>query len=462
MSLRLYDTRARQVRDFVPLRAGEVSIYLCGATVQSPPHLGHLRSGVNVDVLRRWLAQSGYEVTLIRNVTDIDDKILANAAAQDVPWWRIAYANERAFSWGYDRLNCLPPSNEPRATGHVPEMIALMRRLIDGGHAYAADGNVYFDVRSFPAYGSLSGQKVSETQQGETAATGKRDPLDFTLWKAAKPGEPWWETPWGEGRPGWHLECSAMATRYLGPEFDIHGGGLDLVFPHHENELAQSAAAGDPFARYWFHHGLLNLSGEKMSKSIGNTLAVPAVLARVPAPAVRYYLAAPHYRSTIDFSEEALAEAAAAYGRIEGFVTRAVELLGTGVPVEEVPKEFAEAMDDDLGTPQAVAVLHDAVREGNRALAAGERDAVAVAYGEVSAMAGVLGVHPLDGPWAGARGGDDLRTAVDGLVALALEQRERARARRDYAAADAIRDQLKDAGVAVEDTPNGPRWQIGH
>jgi cysteinyl-tRNA synthetase len=462
VSLRLYDTRARQVRDFAPLRAGEVSIYLCGATVQSPPHLGHLRSGVNIDVLRRWLAQSGYQVTLIRNVTDIDDKILANAAAQDVPWWRIAYANERAFSHGYDQLNCLPPSNEPRATGHVPEMIVLMRRLIERGHAYAADGNVYFDVRSFPAYGSLSGQRVGEMQQGETVATGKRDPLDFTLWKAAKPGEPWWETPWGEGRPGWHLECSAMATRYLGPEFDIHGGGLDLVFPHHENELAQSTAAGDPFARYWFHHGLLHLSGEKMSKSIGNTLAVPAVLARVPAPAVRYYLAAPHYRSTIDFSEEALTEAAAAYGRIEGFVTRATELLGTAVPAEEVPKEFAEAMDDDLGTPQAVAVLHDAVREGNRALAAGDRDAVAVAYGEVSAMAGVLGVHPLDGPWAGARGGDDLRSAVDALVALALEQRERARARKDYAAADTIRDQLKDAGVAVEDTPNGPRWQIGH
>ncbi|HZB49780.1 MAG TPA: cysteine--tRNA ligase [Mycobacteriales bacterium] len=457
MSLALYDTGTRSVREFVPLVPGQVSVYYCGATVQAAPHIGHLRSGLNVDVLRRWLERSGFAVTMARNVTDIDDKILAVAAAEGVPWWQVAYRNERAFTAAYEALGVLPPTVEPRATGHVPEMIVLMRRLIEAGHAYAAGGDVYFAVRTWPAYGQLSGQQVGAMQQGEPTGA-KRDPVDFALWKGAKPGEPAWETPWGAGRPGWHLECSAMATKYLGPTFDVHGGGLDLVFPHHENEQAQSHAAGDGFARWWLHNGLLTLGGEKMSKSLGNSLVVADMLQRWRPVELRYYLTAPHYRSTVDYSEEALAEAAAAYRRLEGFLTRAAELTGE-TPPGTVPAAFAAAMDDDLSVPQALAVVHGAVRDGNAALAAGDKALVAERYGEVRAMLGVLGVDPLDALWRDDRGGD-LTAVVDALVAVALEQRQQARARKDYAAADSIRDRLAAAGVSVEDTPAGPRWSV--
>ena len=371
MSLALYDTGTRTVRDFVPLTDGEVSVYYCGATVQGAPHIGHLRSGLAIDVLRRWLEHTGSRVTMARNVTDIDDKIIAVGAAEGVPWWQVAYRNERAFTAAYEALGVLPPTVEPRATGHVPEMIVLMRRLIDAGHAYAAGGDVYFAVRTWPAYGSLSGQQVGAMQQGEPTGA-KRDPVDFALWKGAKPGEPAWETPWGPGRPGWHLECSAMSTKYLGSTFDVHGGGLDLIFPHHENELAQSTAAGDGFARYWFHNGLLTLGGEKMSKSLGNSLLVVEMLQRWRPVELRYYLTSAHYRSTMDYSEEAVAEAASAYRRVEGFLTRAAELTGEG-PAGTVPAAFAAAMDDDLSVPQALAVVHGAVREGNAALAAATR-----------------------------------------------------------------------------------------
>jgi cysteinyl-tRNA synthetase len=314
VTLRLYDTAARAVRDFVPIQPGRVGIYLCGATVQSPPHIGHVRSGVNFDILRRWLEHTGHEVTFVRNVTDIDDKILARAAEEGVPFWAVAARNERAFATAYDALNCLPPTVEPRATGHVPEMITLMRRLIERGHAYAAEGDVYFDVRSFPAYGALSGQRLDHMQPAADAPdTHKRDPRDFSLWKAARPGEPFWDTPWGPGRPGWHLECSAMAERYLGPAFDIHGGGLDLVFPHHENEIAQSTAAGGEFARYWVHHAWVTTAGEKMSKSLGNSLLVSELVRRVRPVELRFYLGSAHYRSMMEYSEEALHEAQAAY-----------------------------------------------------------------------------------------------------------------------------------------------------
>ncbi len=307
MSLQIYDTASRSVRAFEPLEPGKASIYLCGLTVQGPPHIGHVRNWVNMDILRRWLAASGYRVTFVRNVTDIDDKIIAKSAEADEPWWALAFRNEREIIAAEEALGCVPPDYEPRATGHVPEMIELMHRLIDSGHAYAAGGDVYFDVRSFPAYGALSGQRVDEMQPaGDSVGdTRKRDPRDFALWKAAKPGEPSWPTPWGRGRPGWHLECSAMATKYLGPAFDIHGGGLDLVFPHHENELAQSVAAGDGFARYWMHNGLVTMSGEKMSKSLGNTLQVREIVKRWRPAEVRYYLGAAHYRSVIEFSPEA-------------------------------------------------------------------------------------------------------------------------------------------------------------
>ncbi len=466
MSLRLYDTATRSVRDFVPRTPGEVGVYLCGLTVQGPPHIGHLRSAVNYDVLRRWLEHSGLRVTFIRNITDIDDKVLEKSAEAGVPFWSLAYANERILADHYARLGVLDATYEPRATGHIPEMHALIAKLIDDGHAYpAADGcgDVYFDVRSYADYGALSNQRPDAMQEAADApARGKRDPRDFALWKGAKPDEPAaavWPSPWGPGRPGWHIECSAMCWRYLGDEFDIHGGGLDLIFPHHENEIAQSRAAGLGFARFWVHHGLLNMGSSKMSKSVGNVIDLPAVEASgVRAVELRYYYTAAHYRTVIDYSDGALREAAAAYQRLEGFVHRAAEVVGVGQP-GELPAEFVAAMDDDLNTSQALAVLHDTVRAGNEALTAGDDAVVVAVLSRVRAMLGVLGLDPLDARWAGRSGGQ-LRPVVDSLVALALEQRAAARARKDWAAADAVRDQLKHAGVIVEDTVHGPRWTI--
>jgi cysteinyl-tRNA synthetase len=468
VALRLYDTATRTVRDFVPLEPGKVGIYLCGVTLQSGPHIGHLRSGVSYDVLRRWLSYSGYQVRFIRNITDIDDKVLAKSVEFGEPFWSIAYANERILSAAYDALGVLPPTYEPRATGHVVEMFELIKRLIADGHAYPAEdgsGDVYFDVKSYADYGALSGQRPEAMQAADDGAErAKRDPRDFALWKGVKPDEPpeaYWPSPWGRGRPGWHIECSAMCWRYLGSEFDIHGGGLDLVFPHHENEIAQSRSAGLGFARYWVHNGLLNLGDSKMSKSVGNVLDLEFVRALGVRPVeLRYYMSAPHYRSAIDYSEESLREAAAAYRRIEGFVERAAERVGIGEP-GPICAEFVEAMDDDLNTARAVASVHDVIREGNTALARGDDTATRGALASVRGMLAVLGLDPGSPPWSAADRGAGLRPVVDELVALALRQRAEARARKDWAAADAIRDHLKRAGVAVEDTPQGPRWTIG-
>jgi len=461
VSLRLYDTMTRQVRDFVPLVPGCVSIYLCGATVQAPPHIGHIRSGLNFDIMQRWFAYRGYDVTFVRNVTDIDDKVIAKGREAGTPWWKIAYANERAFNDGYTALGCLPPSVEPRATGHVPEMIEMMQALIEKGHAYEADGNVYFAVTTFPEYLELSNQELDNLRQPESAGeTGKRDPRDFAMWKRAKEGEPSWDTPWGRGRPGWHLECSAMAHKYLGSAFDIHGGGLDLIFPHHENEIAQSRAFGDEFAGFWVHNAWVTMSGEKMSKSLGNSVLVSEMVQRWRPIVLRYYLAGPHYRSMIEYSEESLREAETGFARIEGFIERAVERCGLVDAAPEVPLAFAEAMDDDLGVPQALAVVHTAVRQGNSALTADDKESAVARLAEVRAMLGVLGLDPLDEQWAGTERGDDLHGVVDSLVRLVLDQRQAARARKDFATADAIRDQLGEAGLAIEDTPSGPRWTI--
>ncbi|WP_431043658.1 cysteine--tRNA ligase [Streptomyces sp. P1-3] len=463
MTIRLYDTSARQIRDFTPLVPGCVSIYLCGATVQAAPHIGHIRSGLNFDIMRRWFAYRGYDVTFVRNVTDIDDKIIAKSADQGRAWWSIGYENERAFNAGYDALGCLPPTYEPRATGHVPEMIEMMRGLIERGHAYAAEGNVYFDVRSYPGYLELSNQLLENLQAAGDVETGKRDPRDFAMWKAAKPGEPSWETPWGRGRPGWHLECSAMAHKYLGRAFDIHGGGIDLIFPHHENEIAQAKAFGDDFAAYWVHNHWVTMSGEKMSKSLGNSVLVTEMVKQWRPIVLRYYLGTPHYRSAIEYSEEALREAESAFARIEGFMQRVTELTGEPVePAPEVPPAFAEAMDDDLGVPQALAIVHTTVRQGNSALAADDKDSAVARLAEVRAMLGVLGLDPLDERWAGVpERGQDLHGVVDSLVRLVLDQRQAARARKDYATADAIRDQLQQSGLVIEDTPAGPRWELG-
>ncbi|MFN2479187.1 MAG: cysteine--tRNA ligase [Pseudonocardiaceae bacterium] len=459
MSLQLYDTATRSQREFVPLRPRTASIYVCGATVQGVPHIGHVRSALNYDVLRRWLIATGHDVLLVRNVTDIDDKILARSAEAGRPWWEWAHTHERAFEDAYTALGCLPASVLPRATGHITQMVELMARLIDRGHAYAAGGDVYFAVATMPDYGALSGQRLDEVCQGESAGSGKRDPRDFTMWKGAKPGEPSWPTPWGAGRPGWHLECSAMATAYLGPEFDIHGGGLDLVFPHHENELAQSRAAGDCFARYWLHNGWVTLSGEKMSKSLGNTLSIPATLRRVRAVELRYYLIAAHYRSAIEYSDGALNEAVAAYQRIESFVHRVRERCG--VPEPRIwCADFAGAMDDDIGTPAAVAAIHATVHEGNAALDAGDHPAAVAAAGSVRAMTGVLGLDPLSEQWRATSGSDAASAALAFLVDRLLAERAEARSRRDYMTADAVRDQLLAAGITVEDTPDGPVWTV--
>ncbi|MFJ3536531.1 cysteine--tRNA ligase [Streptomyces sp. NPDC090109] len=464
MTIRLYDTSARQIRDFTPLTPGRVSIYLCGATVQAAPHIGHIRSGLNFDIMRRWFEYRGYDVTFVRNVTDIDDKIIAKAAEQGRPWWSIGYENERAFNSGYDALGCLPPTYEPRATGHVPEMIEMMRGLIERGHAYEADGSVYFDVRSFPGYLELSNQDIDDLRQPDEGVSGKRDPRDFAMWKATKPGEPDWETPWGRGRPGWHLECSAMAHKYLGAAFDIHGGGLDLIFPHHENEIAQAKAFGDAFAQYWVHNAWVTMSGEKMSKSLGNSVLVSEMVKNWRPIVLRYYLGTPHYRSMIEYSEESLREAESAFARIEGFVQRATEKAGAPVaPAAEVPPAFAEAMDDDLGVPHALAIIHTTVRQGNSALAADDKDEAIARLAEVRAMLGVLGLDPLDPQWAeGSGGGEELHGVVDTLVRLVLQQRESARERKDWATADAIRDQLNQSGLAIEDSPDGPRWTLGN
>ncbi|WP_312098002.1 cysteine--tRNA ligase [Corynebacterium dentalis] len=476
MTLRIYDTATRTLRDFQPVRPGHASVYLCGATVQSIPHIGHVRSGVAFDVLRNWLEAKGLDVAFVRNVTDIDDKILTKAAENGRPWWEWAATHERAFNWAYDQLGVTPPSIEPRATGHIPQMIEYMQRIIDNGLGYASEGNVYARTAAIENYGFLSGQKIDEMDQGESAGQGKQDPRDFTMWKAAKPGEPAWDTPWGRGRPGWHIECSAMATTYLGGEFDIHCGGLDLQFPHHENEAAQAHAAGDTFANYWMHNGWVTMSGEKMSKSLGNVLSIPNVLKLVRPVELRYYLGSAHYRSMLEYSEAALAEAAAGYRRIEKFVVRASSLISdatpdVAVPVGEVLPEFAEKMDEDLAVPQALAIVHDAIRRGNKALEKAEAgdveakaDAIRIAS-EVRAMTAVLGVDPLSQTWLestlATRGGSDSAMgALDVLVQAELERRSTARAEKDWAVADEVRDRLAAAGVEVTDTADGAKWSL--
>ena len=457
-TLRIYDTATRSQRDFDPIRPGHASIYLCGATPQAQPHIGHLRSGVAFDILRRWLLAQGYDVALVRNVTDIDDKILTKAAENNRPWWEWVSTYEREFTKAYNTLGVIPPSVEPRATGFVTQMVDYMQRLIDAGFAYPADGSVYFDVAAWTKaegsdYGSLSGNKVEEMEQGEGEDSAKRGAQDFALWKAAKPGEPSWPTPWGDGRPGWHLECSAMSTYYLGSNFDIHCGGLDLQFPHHENEIAQSHAAGDKFANYWMHNHWVTMSGEKMSKSLGNVLSIPNMLELVRPVELRYYLGSAHYRSVLEYSETALTEAAAGYRRIEDFLGHFDDLeLG------EWTQGFADAMNDDIAVPKALAEIHTTVRAGNKALAAGDEAEARTLAGQVRAMAHVLGFDPLE--WEDGAQASGADAALDALVQAELERRTQARADKDFATADAVRDRLAAAGITITDTPDGPTWSL--
>ncbi len=469
MTLRFYDTATASVRDFEPVHEGEARLYYCGATVQGAPHIGHVRSALVFDQLSRWLTYRGFKVTTVRNVTDIDDKILANSARSfeegfegEHPreeWWALAYRFEKVFAAAYAALGIAPPTYEPRATGHIPEMFALIQRLMDEGHAYPAlddSGDVYFDVKSWPNYGELTHQSIDDMKDAEDAdPRGKRDPRDFALWKGYKETEPIsasWESPWGRGRPGWHLECSAMAGKYLGARFDIHGGGLDLRFPHHENELAQSTAAGDGFANFWLHNGLVTYEGEKMSKSIGNTVSPAEMLAEARPLVVRYYLGQAHYRSVLDYRPTSLEEARTSVERVEAFLAKTAPAAGGAVP-----EAFATAMDDDLNIPRALAVLHETTRAGNSALAQGQ-DASELAA-QVYAMADVLGLVQLMDLGAGSGGGE--HEALDSLIQSLLAQRAEARATKDWATADSIRDALAQAGIVVKDGADGSTWSIG-
>ncbi len=472
--MRFYDSATSSIRDFEPVVPGEARIYYCGATVQGEPHVGHIRSALVFDQLARWMRYRGFKVTTVRNVTDIDDKILAKSveSAQSTytgehpneQWWALAYRYEKVFARAYATLGIDPPTYEPRATGHIPEMFELIQRLIDRGHAYPAlddSGDVYFDVRSWEQYGALTRQSVDDMQDSADAdPRGKRDPRDFALWKGYKEGEPLtaaWDSPWGRGRPGWHLECSAMAGKYLGKRFDIHGGGLDLRFPHHENELAQSTAAGDDFANFWMHNGMVTYEGEKMSKSIGNTISPVQMLQQARPLVVRYYLGSAHYRSVLDYRPTSLEEARVAIERVEAFLAATLELMVPNPQDRRVPQDFADALDDDMNIPRALAVLHEQTRAGNAALAAGA-DASEYANA-VWAMANVLGLTSLmnlDG--SGASGAE--HQALDALIHNILEQRASARAEKDWATADRMRDVLTAAGITVKDGAQGSTWSL--
>ena len=460
MTLHLYDTASREVSEFKSLKPSKVSIYVCGATVQGPPHIGHVRSGVNFDILRRWLIKSGYDVTFVRNVTDIDDKILHTAKHDEMPWWAVAMKYERVFTAAYAQLNILPPTYEPRATGHITQMIELMQKLIDNGAAYApGNGDVYLEVRKLKSYLTLSRQNLDDLQAAADAdETNKKDVRDFALWKAAKPGDPSWPTPWGPGRPGWHLECSAMAHAYLGETFDIHGGGLDLVFPHHENEIAQSEAAGYGFAQRWLHNAWVTQSGEKMSKSLGNSLQVNEILKTVRGIELRWYLGSAHYRSMLEYSPAALEESATNFRRIESFLKRATEMIGEK-PSLQLSKEFTDAMNDDLAVPTALASISENLRLGNQGITDNDKNAVSKNANEIRGALDILGCDPFD-PTCAQSGGSDLTAALDGVIKLALTERASARERKDFAASDAIRDGLADLGITIEDTAQGPRWSI--
>lgn len=518
--LNLYDTASHQVSHFVPLKPGEVGIYVCGATVQSSPHIGHIRAAVAFDIVRRWFLKLGYKVTFVRNVTDIDDKILVKAAAAGQRWWARAYYYEREFTEAYNTLGVLPPTVEPRATGHMSDMIDLIQRILDNGHGYVvtdADGkptgNVYFDVASWPHYGELTHQKqtsevdeaaaVADRMGPSVDATGadkynpvdpadaspdKHDPRDFALWKAPKDTDPEdarWSTPFGVGRPGWHIECSAMSHRYLGDGFDIHGGGLDLRFPHHENEMAQTRAAGYPSAARWMHSAWVTAKGEKMSKSLGTGLSVPSVLAEHSAWVVRYALGSVQYRSMLEWSDQALVEAQAAYDRVSNFIERAGVALGgqpsreevTAVSADDLPADFVAAMNDDVNVSGATAAIFTAIRSGNTLLSqlADRADSetakaeVREALLAVRAMLDTLALDPLAEPWvsAGAAGGaadgtaeSPEHAALEALIAEQLNARAEARKAKDFAKADQIRDALTEAGIAIEDGPQGSTWSL--
>jgi cysteine--tRNA ligase len=525
-SLRLYNSMTQKFEPVAPtITPGLVSIYLCGATVQGSPHIGHMRSSLVFDVMRRWLERGGTEVRLIRNVTDIDDKILAKSSEAGLPWWQWAQIHEREFTKSYESLDITPPTYEPRATGHIPEMIDLVQKLIDKGHAYVSkSGSVYFDVSSFPEYGQLTHQgdtatntsSKNQTDQTDSCSSDnldeKKDPRDFALWKAAKPSEPEdasWDSPWGRGRPGWHLECSAMAHRYLGRTFDIHGGGIDLRFPHHENELAQSCAAGYESARHWVHNAWVTIKGEKMSKSMGNSLFVSDLVDKYGAAPLRLALVSVHYRSVIEFSEEMMSQhvntwkrlssaVVSAYKIVESMMNRnglsSVSINPVDAPLDQIKSralssEFASALNNDLNVPAAMTEVFKSVKHIEKLVASlnteiiasdgtensndsiSSKDSIGILVNSVltlRAMLDVLGLDPLSEPWkqdtlhllSDNPANSKDREILSCLIEQMIEERQQARKSKNWGLADRIRSNLAESGIIIEDTPSGTRWKI--
>jgi len=459
MPIRIYDTLTREKREFVPVKAGHVGMYVCGMTVQNKPHVGHIRASLSAEVMRRYFESQGYTVTYVYNFTDVDDKIIERATAEGVGFESVSERNIEAYLRFADLHNIQRATHYPRATQHIPEMHAMIGTLIQKDFAYAAGGDVYYDVRKKTDYGKLSGRRVDELREGYRIEPGeaKRDALDFALWKGAKPGEPAWESPWGPGRPGWHIECSAMAMKYLGETFDIHGGGQDLIFPHHENEIAQSEACnGKPFANYWCENGLVNLSGSKMSKSVGNFFFIEDIAKDWDPEVTRFYLLSTHYRSPIEFSTERLSEAATAYGRLRGPLERAQAWTAADGPapggmlgeaVATAGKLFHEAMQDDFNSAGALGHLFDLARAVNRAFDdGGGSEAVqgARALHRLGSILGLFWRQPADESWP------------DEVLRLA-EQRVEARKTRNWKLSDELRDQMAALGVLVEDSSQGQK-----
>ncbi len=461
MTLKIYNDLHREKEPFEPLEPGKVRMYVCGMTVYDYCHLGHARVVVVFDVVYRYLKARGYEVTYVRNITDIDDKIIQRANEQGIPFHELTRKFIDAMHEDFAALGVEPPTLEPRATEHLDEIIRMIQALIDKGHAYLAEnGDVYYDVRSFPGYGKLSGKSIDDLEAGARVepGEGKRDPLDFALWKAAKPGEPAWDSPWGRGRPGWHIECSAMSTSALGDTFDIHGGGADLTFPHHENEIAQSeGATGHPFVRYWMHNGFVRVKEEKMSKSLGNFFTIRDILRQYRPEEVRYFILTSHYRSPLNYDEEHLLNARKALDRLYTAL-RGLPEAESGEADAYVEK-FNAAMDDDFNTPEALAVLFELVREINRVRQSDEQKAARMAA-ELKRLGGILGILQEDpeqwlkgAPKGGAEGLSDAE--IEALIQKRLE----ARKNKEWAEADRIRDELKSKGILLEDTPQGTTWR---
>ena len=458
--LKIYNDLSRSKETFEPLQPGKVNLYVCGMTVYDLCHLGHARVMVVFDVVYRYLKAVGYDVTYIRNITDIDDKIINRANENGEPFHELTERFIQAMHEDSDALGIIPPDAEPKATDHIAEIISMCEKLIEKGHAYVADnGDVYYDVYSFPSYGKLSGKSLDDLQAGARVEPGdvKRNPLDFALWKSAKPDEPSWQSPWGDGRPGWHIECSAMSTKALGDTFDIHGGGADLTFPHHENEIAQSeGATGHPFVKYWMHNGFVRINDEKMSKSLGNFFTVREILERYQAEEVRYFILTSQYRSPLNYSDEHLDNARNALTR---FYT-ALRGLPEAKPAADTQfeKDFHAAMQDDFNTPEALATLFELVREINRVRA--EDEAVAASLGALLRQLGdLIGILQSDAEsyLRGGASANDGDAEIDALVA----QRNEAKANKDWGIADEIRNKLQEMGIVLEDGPSGTTWRRG-